>query len=616
MPTPPSRPNPASAPTKSCILYWYVADEGTGQYIQKSKPLTWADLDSLACGAGGGVADQDLQTLFKVQTGEERYAFMCAGDALNMAAYVQLHDVFISVRNTGCQSVARLSEVDAGYACKGHDILGKSIKPKSLNKARTDLTGAIATLPTDKNARVRFTKTPSATSPWWSPGGNCSLPSAYDTWSAYSACGPLRSFLEQLTPPVAIVPKASGFVGWWVEIEIQIQDKAELTTLSVPIGILKVGPSPFAADPEKMPMVSAGTPCGVGVSFAQLASPTGPTTASGAPVDAYTGDYDLHCIFDPPTATAPADSATGDRKQGRVGTVLAHLATPLSGFKRLRQRVEPNPTWVWDSLGSLFQHGQQGSYDTFVLRQNYGLPALQQGPGYHHEKAVPSQLVPDADGVLAFCPDGGVHIMSSLPEVLAFYRANSLDGSTFTKGIACPSELEVRAALWPNVDRELKTALAQSNQGVACYATGLLASPGQPMVILDTTPTNPRWPAPMASNGLEVLFNGVFIETLPNSFVSGRNEWQAIASTFLYPPILNILCFELASGNTLSRANLPTAASGLRSVSLTGAPKKTMQQYSGLYGQANYPLTPNTNAIHCAPTSGQSEIQVLTWVVA
>lgn len=586
--------------------------------------FTWDELDSAASG-DTSITNPSLRNKFRLDKKDENFAFMCTGDIRNMVKFAYDNKVYISVRNTGPQTIACLTK--AGYACKPHEIGNKTIKPKSTKGAKADLQRfrSLQPLPTS----ITFCASPSdptpGTNPWWknvlpaytptlvNKDGQLALSNA----SAGATLKDIADTLEKLFEGASAA--AEGLVGWWVTI------KAGSAEFTVPIGILKVGQLNTV---DKTPVNRAGE----GVLFGAA----GPFP----PLDAYTGDYDLHCVFmeyKQPAQGTVAGVYDGSY-QGGLGSVVRSLNrdTPF-----VRQRQQPDGSLVTDPLARLFQHGPQGGFDDYLLRHNHELPYLQhklavaQGASSDYHQEIPNNksiglLAPDDEGVLAFTPDGAVHLMTSLPQMLAFYRCNGLDSDPFTLGTANavdPNSLkafECKANLQqaPDVQRRITYEVTEKQNSVVGYTTGLLATEEQTMVIL-MNPLDHN--ASLVEEVKNIIFGPTFsrrrVNCLKNVFQyvyrspinfftnSGKLRW-ACASTWLCPPLVCVLGAALMRGDILKDATLED---GVRQITLVTIAKVDPPTLIKNYSQAGYPLSAATNGEIGVQCSSAGETQRIIW---
>jgi hypothetical protein len=158
----------------------------------------------------------------------------------------------------------------------------------------------------------------------------------------------------------------AGYVGWWVTVEVKTPQ--ETFRFKFPIGVLRVGSKPA----DRNPTYRHGVP----YSFAQIEQ----HGAAAKVFDAYTGDYDLHCLYDKDKQVVKNETtfrprtASGHRAPNRSvhdKSVLLWQLTDALQRSRARVQSDNNPYATIhpdlnDRLANLIQHGPQNLYRDFV----------------------------------------------------------------------------------------------------------------------------------------------------------------------------------------------------------------------------------------------------------
>ncbi len=322
-------------------------------------------------------------------------AYVREADIPIFLEFAAANQVYVGVRRTGSPSVERLA---ATYACKPHYILEKTLKAKTIEpveEALIRLEGALKTLfgstadgahrllvelrpplrlgneqramgdASQKPERLELKKGDLF------PGGA----RANDLLKGEKACSAAdedtaRAFLTYALECLERANKddVKGLVGYWFRLRVEWQSaakpspgeddwKSQAFTLEptlagekplrlpldvdVPLGILRVGPRDQAPEPDEARKsrrsgLKIAARFGLPVPFAEL------DRLKKTPPDAYTGDYDLHCLFKKLTAPAslPAlvkDSASPTAAGARQ--VEGTVARPQTAMKQHGREV-------------------------------------------------------------------------------------------------------------------------------------------------------------------------------------------------------------------------------------------------------------------------------------
>lgn len=394
--------------------------------------------------------------------------FVLPDHAIALLHFVQRRNLYISVRDTGPLSLRRITE---GYACKPHEILEKSLKRKAVEKN----TRALETLRTDIDALCRKDDDESrnlhvmykVNREELAKGQATRTTGTFPPVRTYEFDGAVKAkpLVDNLKMQVeAALPTSKdqvgspavdiqGLIGWWATLT------AGKTRIDIPVGILRVG--------EKNRGELAKHPDGVPVPF--------DAARGGVPVDAFTGDYDLHDVFRtqgtslnnpqprPQTPAydrnTPRAAASGEIRD--LYTLVDELAGDPGLIRKRRVPAGDDPTKASaelqsDRYANVIQHGPQSYYGSYLKDHNekiradqaklvWGLfPPIRRG-GHKMletkpEAPVTSLFKPDEDGIAAFCPakDGfqDVYVLFGTEEVLQYYQDRGLRKSAWSFGRA------------------------------------------------------------------------------------------------------------------------------------------------------------------------------------
>jgi hypothetical protein len=594
-------------------VVYYEVDRNQKRTAQEVK-VEFSDLALLVSGRAAPGCAATPKFEIPQSNPPARYCFVRSDDVKPFCDFAAKEKVFISVRNSGEDTVARLVQSGHGYACKPHEILEKTLKGKSLAKCKESVQLALSDIAAARSATFTLECQKADQDPvWWNktlPGLTTGTPGAATGAAAITS---ILNYVKDtlLLPPLASDIRFTGFVGWLVWLKINATSpvfKRESTDpspsrtnvfLSIPAGVLYVGPKAKDKNADK--------PHGMAKHFTDIKQ------LSDLPLDSYTGDYDLHCVYsmepyytDSKAVTGEIRTATAMKESGRKSQqgVLGSLYSELVDHSLYRKRdivayeekYPALPTPGNDRYANLIQHGPQGQYlssvDTYNKFNLASLRAKMAGADVEDEKIVASLLKVDSDGVLAFTPvktgvvppRQEVHLMRCTADVLAYYRHNGLASDPFSKG-RLPDVVAARSLappLWRLFDAEVGRKRSHRLNEVAYTLSGRsggLCGPDDSMIVLEKPITSTAISPEIvifkveeygkfgtkylfSSNPIEGAKSGRFRHVQGPLYVyvgrdaAGQNVRQVVAATRMFPPLCDLIAWELYNDNEMDDAQL------------------------------------------------------------
>ena len=529
-----------------------VYNGGQGTAVGHSDSTGYLDTDLQALLSGAAVSPDPVGSA-------EARAFVRAEHVAPLVNYACGRNAIISVRNTGSLSLTRIGE---GKACKPHAILEKSLKSSALKKEREKLERLLTFVgrPTRPTGHLLLfgPRACDPVSPNLSTHPRTDFSHGVEAGAKYRI-GSLTTIQEALqssgffpdrfadatdntAPPDTPDPRWAGLVGWWWTLTYITHQFDALRTyanrdftvngqtrkgkdlgdwtfswdddhnivaaafsVSIPMGILHIGPTPIA---ER----------GVGMLFSNIPN------AAAVPPDAFTGDYDLHDLIRLDVAGNPYQPAvTPDPLAAPVHrgpTALPTTAVPplLPPRTRLVDELEElRAHYLYrqraggfaDTYARLIQHGPQNLYRAFRRQQREAanqalatgirqltarMPARPAGPGapgrrapgrplppvntarqeleaaqqqlmreyrgaiedlVHQDPLVAALYDPDEGSVVAFAPPTApagnprVFVMRNLDQLIQFYGDVGLHAlnDPFTRGKGLEKDVKAHLSL-------------------------------------------------------------------------------------------------------------------------------------------------------------------------
>ena len=397
--------------------------------------------------------------------GDNANGFLCADHLAPLLKFINKKTMYLSVRDTGALSLARIR---AGHACKGHDILDKSLKAKSIDSEKatldrinvTAISGIKYAVAVGHSNKLHEQVTWAGTGDYSTISKAGSFPFTQSFDCTGNAVLSQQAFLElkrrvkniedrTLVSPVGGKTAweiCKGLVGWWASVKVSLST-GEGISFKVPVGVLCIGETvklPGTTDSfgrsRKGETYILQYPNGQPYEF-QAAFEKG-----FAPNDSFTGDYDLHDI--------DYGKFLGDEEDFR--TVINEYETlNRSATKAAMSRYY-----------KLIQHGAQSEYQRYISRLESSHKLMS------NEVLGLSEITGE---VSSSSTPGGFHgEQDSFTRAIKMQREREL-GAAAAAAIAAMDEREqVEESLF-NMDRGGVVALAPGNKIYVLFGQGEIA---------------------------------------------------------------------------------------------------------------------------------------------